>query len=286
MPEQWKRLPADDAAGKASADTVEVEIGNVTIPSWANSIKALHVHLMYLALTTEEPVSGYVRLANDKNTLDPLNLPLPLVQILTGAIGTHIVLPITYPVHHDVTPSDILRAYAAFDAATTGIHTLQAYLLFSSDKAPYNLKSQKSAFVAASTTANTLSGTVTTLSTIVDRSKELLGFWTYFMAAAGITAAQTAGGYIHVNSDLAGWLEQRIPTNVLPSGLSTQITPLSKPVVCLPPSVLAEFDGVSKLPFPKPFPLGDKKIDFKFENRMDGTNTDAPSGRYGLVWTE
>lgn len=281
---KWMRLPDADAAGKASADTTEVEIGNLTVPNWAKSILSMHVHLTYLRLTTDEEVAGYVRVHNDENTIDPLNFPLPVVQTLTGAIGTHIVFPITYPAIHAVTPNDILRVSAALDAATTGVHTLQAYMLLSSKSAPFNLKAQKSAVVAASTTANTVAGAAT-LSTIANRTNGVLGFWNYIVAAGGITVDETVGGYITVKSSADGWQEQRIPTPQLASGLSTQITPITAPMICSVKELLDRFDFVSKTPFPEIFPLT-KKEDFNITNLMDGTNTAAPSMRYGMFWKE
>lgn len=283
---QWKRLPDDDAAGKASSDTTEVEVGNVTVPEWARSIKALHIHPILLAVDTDLEVSGYVRIHNDGNTIDPLNFPLPIAQVLTGALGAHFTLPITVPCEHSVTKNDTLRVSLALDAATTAVHTYQVYIAFSSQGAQFNLKADKSAVISASTTANTLSGTVTTINTIVDRSSEMLGVWTYFTSGGGITAAQTVGGYITVDSDAQGWIKQRIPTNIMPSGISTQIPEFTKPMFAVDSALKPLLDGVSYIPWLERFGLGQKKIAFKFENRMDGTNTNAPTGRYGLIWKE
>jgi hypothetical protein len=282
---QWKRLPDNDAAGKASSDTTEVEIGNLTVPEWARSIIAVHIHPILLALTSDEEVSGYFRLVNDENTLDPLNFPLPIAQTLTGTTGTHFTFPVTVPCFHDITKNDTLRVYMALDAATTGAHTYQAYVLLSSRAAPFQMKADKSDVVSASTSANTKSGTVTTINTITDRTSEILGVWNYFVSAGGITAGQTVGGYIIVESDLAGWLTQRIPTNIMPSGLSTVIQELTQPVISVPPLLRPYIDGLHYVPWIEPFRTTGKQ-GFKFENIMDGTNTNAPKGRYGLIWKE
>lgn len=281
---KWLRLPDADAAGTNSNDTTEVQIGTgLTIPDWARSIRYAHTHIIYLAETTAEEVAGYFRLVNDKNTLDPLNFPLPLITQITGALGTHVVEDmVTAYCEHEITPNDVLRAYAALDAATTGVHTIQVYLGLSSQDAKINLKSQKSAVVAGSATANAES-TTTTIQTIADRTKEVIGMWNYFVS--DITAAQTMGGYVKMKSSVAGWQEQRIPTNTVPSGLSTQITPLTKPVICTLEEWMHKYQGYHVLPWFDRFPTKTRQS-FDFSVYMDGTNTNAPNGRYGLMWLE
>lgn len=281
---KWLRLPALHAAGTNTSDTTEVQIGTgLTVPNWAQSIRALAAHLVLLAATTTETVAGYIRLTNDNNTIDPMNFPLPLVTFLSGAIGPHNVLDhITCPAIHDVTPNDIVHAYTALDAATTGVHTIQAYILFSSHKAPFNVQAQKSAVIAGSQTANTEAGSAT-LETIANKVSAILGIWNYMYAYP--TAAQTCGGYVKVASAAEGWQEQLIPTNMIPSGLSTQVTPITRPLFCATEEILKELSGYEKLPFPDPFPIKTRE-GFVFTNYMDGTNTVAPAGRYGLIWKE
>lgn len=277
------RLPTANAAGTNSSDATEVQIGTgLTVPDWARSVRALHAHVTYLILTTKENVCGYIRLQNDNNTLDPMNFPLPLVTALTGAIGTHVVEDmVTVPCFHDVTPNDTVRAYAAFDNTTTGVHTLQAYVCFSSDSAPMQLHAQKSAVIAGSATANTEAGAAT-ISTLADKTSALLGMWHYFTAYP--TVDQTLGGYTKIESAVKDWQKQEIPTNMIPSGLSTQVTPLTKPVWCVIEELRKELSGYATLPF-QVFPVKGKQ-DFNFSNYMDGTNTVAPAGRYGLIWRE
>jgi hypothetical protein len=287
MPWQTLRLPDKDAAGTAenATSTTETQIGTgLTVPDWAHSITHITFKTIALALTTKELINGYFRITNDKNTIDPLNFPMPQAVCLTGAIGTHISpLEITFPCYHDVDPTDIVRVYFAEDADLAGLHTHQAYLTFSSEKAPINMKCEKSAVIAGSATANTRDGAAT-INTIADRTKAILGFWNSLMTYP--TAAQTFGGYIRVKSSVLGWLEQIMPTSQLGSGLSTQITPLSMPSVMLPKDLLAECDAVYKRLFPREFPMKNTRTGFDFENWMDGTNTVAPSGRYGLIYRE
>lgn len=191
--------------------------------------------------------------------------------------------PTTYPCDHNVERNDTIRLYAGLDGATTGVHTIQGYLLFSSHPAPYNLKAQKSAVIAGSTSANTEAGSAT-LSTIAGRTSALLGFWNYIIDATP-TAAQTVGGYMKIASAVDGWQEQLIPTNIQASGLGTDIASDTMPLVCAIPELLARFSGLSRLDWLEPFPVTTKQ-DFVFSNYMDGTNTVAPLGRYGMIWRE
>lgn len=281
---QWRRLPDADAAGTNTNDTTEVQIGTgLTVPTWARSIKAVHMHSILLALTTDEDVSGYFRLANDQGTIDPLNFPLPVITELAGAQGGHLHFPMTIPCEHSVTPNDILRVYAALDSTSTGVHTLQAYILFSSSGPRFEMKAQKSAVVAASTTANTEAGAAT-IQTIAKKTRELLGVW-YYVNMTGVTAAQTVGGYVVLKSNAAGWLTQQFPTNLIPSGLGTDIPVITKPMFAVPPQLREYLDGAGYIPFETPFPVGGRES-FNFTNFMDGTNTNAPLLRYGLIWRE
>lgn len=280
---KWMRLPTADAAGQASNDTTEVQIGSgITVPDWVKSVRALHYHVVALVLTTKQTIAGYIRLQDDSNVLDPLNFPLPLCTVLTGAIGTHIFEDqVTVPCPHNLPPNDTVRAYAAFDEATTGVHTLQAYIALSSHPAPIQLHAQKSAVIAASATANTKAGAAT-LSTLADKTSELLGIWNYIYAYP--TVDQTCGGYITVESAVKDWQKLEIPTNMIPSGLSTQVTPLTKPIMAVAPDLVSMLSGFTVLPL-DPHPVKGKQ-DFNFANFMDGTNTVAPAGRYGIIWKE
>jgi len=284
---QWKRLPDADADLTNSADTTETQIGaGIKVPNWARSIKAVRILHRLVTLTTDEEVAGYLRLNNDEETIDPLYLPLPIAQCLTGALGTHHGYePIVFPLELAVTPNDIVRAYSAYDAATTGVHTMVAYLLFSSNPARFHLHAQKSAVQTQSTSSVTKAAAVATIATIAGKVSGLLGIWGYLVAGGGITAAQSVTGYVKILSDAAGWLEQNIPLNIQPSGLGTQISPNTKPVVAVHRDLLAEFDlqGVTKLPWPDIFPVSVPE-NFNFYGVMDGGNTAAPTGRFGLIW--
>jgi hypothetical protein len=287
---QWIRLPDKDVASTASNDTTETQIGTgFQIPPWAKSIKAIRIAHTLLALTTNESVSGYLRLNNDGNDLEPFYLPLPLAQTLTGAIGTHMYEPIVYPTEIPVTVSDYIRAYCAYDKATTGVHTMTAYALLTDQAAKFTMHAQKSALQTLSTTEVTMP-TVQTINTIANKTSGILGMWGYHYPDGGITAAQTATGYMLVRSNAQNWIDQRIPLNLYGSGLSTQITAPSKPVFASTPfwdTNTYEFSGITKLAFPSEFPIPkNAQIGFDFYGLMDGVNTSAPKARYGLMWHE
>lgn len=288
---KWLRLPANDAALTASADTVETQIGTgITVPDWAHSIKALRICHTLLALTTDEEVCGYIHLYNDNNTLEPLYFPLPIAQALTGALGIHNGYePIIMPIEAPVTPNDVVRAACAYDAATTGAHTMTAYVLFSSQSPRFHLHSQTAAIQTESTTSVTAATTPTNISTIAGKTNAILGAWGYVVAAGGITAAQSCTGYVHIKSSSLGWQEQEMPLNIQPSGLSTQITPATKPVMMLHKSIYQDVlpQGVTLEPFLEEFGLPSQAVTvFSFVGYMDGTNTAAPTMRFGLVWKE
>jgi len=277
------RLPANNAAGTATNDTTEVQIGaGLSVPDWARSIRSLHYHLITLAITTKESIGGYIRLVDDKNTLDPLNFPLPISTGLGTTIQNSSIDSITVPCDHNVAENDTIRAYAALDEISTGVHTIQAYIGFSSHPASFQMKSQKSAVIAASAVANTEAGTAT-LSTIAERTSAILGFWNEFHTYP--TAAQTMGGYMKIASSAKDWQEQLIPTNMLPSGLGADLEPAACPMFAVPTSLGQRMNAVNWVEFPEEFPLKTKQ-DFVCTNYMDGTNTVAPAGRYGIIWRE
>jgi len=289
MPSQWRRIPKDDGAVTNSADTTETQIGvGITVPSWAKSIKAIRICHTLITLTTDEEIAGYIRIYNDNNTLEPLYLPLPIAQCLTGALGTHIGYePIVVPLEASVTPNDTLRLACAYDAATTGVHTMHGYVLFSTLPAKFQMHAQKSAVQTQSTTSVTAAATPADIETIAGKVSGILGAWGYVVAGGGITAAQSVTGYVKIKCGALGWLEQEMPLNIQPSGLGTQITPNTKPVLMIHKSLIEDFpiSGATILPFPEIFNLETRQT-FTFVGYMDGTNTAAPTARFGLIWKE
>lgn len=291
---QWVRLPDNDAGGTNSSDTTEVAIGSIRVPEWAKGLIAAHIHITALALTTAtattELINGYFRLYNDKNTIDPLNLPLPMSVCLTGAIGTHNgPLTLTLPAFSKLEKNDTLRAAMAFDGTTTGVHTSQIYLLLSSEDAPFQLHADKTTVITSNTTANAASAANYTINTVAGRTNGILGAWGTLIAMP--TAAQTVSGYAKISSKSSGWVDQQIPLPTQPSGLSTQITPFTQPVWCTVPELVHNdrwgqlASQVTYLPWPAIFPTTAAET-YNVRTYMDGTNTQAPIGRVGLIWKE
>lgn len=293
--QQWIRLPDADAAGTNSNDTTEVQVGNVRVPEWAKSLVAAHLHITALAVTTAantpaEQLCGYFRLYNDQNTIDPLNWPLPEAVALTGAIATHIgPLNITVPAFSKLTKNDTLRMAAAFDDATTGVHTFQGYVLLSSKDVPYQLHADKTGVITSNTTANAQSAANYTINTIAGKTNGVLGLWGSLIAMP--TAAQTVSGYAKVSSKALGWVDQQLPLPVQGSGLSTQITPFIKPTAAVIPELSWHpqygklLSNFSEYPWPEVFPTTAAET-YNVRTWMDGTNTVAPIGRVGLIWKE
>jgi len=191
-------------------------------------------------------------------------------------------LCISVPCFSRIKPKDTLRVYVAWDAATTGVHTLAAYLLLSDQDVPYQMHSEKSAATGAGQTAGTLT-TGVDISTVEGKCRQVLGFGASFLVYP--TAAETFGGHINVESDEDRWVTQTMPFGMAGSGLSTQITPFTLPNFMLPLDLKPWFDQVIYSAFPNPFPLeGTGK--FTFKNTPIADQTVAGTGRYFLYYTD
>lgn len=283
---QWVRIPLKDAAGTATTDTTEVQIGgDYAIPTWAKGLWAAHFQLNPLALTDKEEISGYFRIIDGNESLKPLNLPIPINAVLTGAIGTHIApLGITLPCMHSIEPNDTLAAYMALDAATTGAHVAALELLLSSIAPPLNMHVEKSAATAFGQTAGTLT-TAVDIKTVARKTAAIIGAMSTFLVYP--TAAETFAGHMKIESDEEGWLTQRLPTPTLGSGLSTQITPYTLPVVSLPIDLKPWINQAMYVPWLEEYPVaGNGKATFSFQNTPIQNQTVAGAGRYFLAWRE
>lgn len=288
MTSKWSRIPANDAAETANADATETQLGTgINIPSWAKSVKAIKYQVKPMVLTTDEEVAGYVRLYNDNGTIEPLYLPLNIMQTLTGAIGTHITEAICMPLEVEVTGNDTLRAAMALDAAVTGAHTYSAEVLFSSEKARFKLHSDRTTVQALQTTSDTPAATAVSINTVSGKISAVVGAWGYMVAAGGITAGQSCLGRVKIKSAAKNWMEYELGLNLQASGLSTQIGTFTKPVIAVHKSLISEYpiSGMTVVPFGEPLMLAEKQ-QFDFVGAMEGINTAAPAGRYGLMYIE
>jgi len=280
----WIRLPLAEGAPTATADTTETQIGTgYTVPTWAKSVKWVSYELIYAALTTQEDCAGYLRIKDDANQIEPFYLPLPVAGSLATAAGTHFAKGISMPVELPLTAEDTLRAYVNLDSATTGVPEIACYMLITDQSPKYREHSVMSTLQTASTTQATAAagGTLTTLAR---KCKNLHAIGGYVSIGAGDTAAQTQGGYIKISSQIPGWVDQRIKTNYIPSGLGTDVDGVTKPFLCCGVDKLPYVEGFYKSLWPG-FPVQGRN-DFTIVSYMDDTNTVAPTYRVFLYFHE
>lgn len=292
---KWKRMVSLLTAGQAAADTTETQIGTgIAVPTWAKSILQAVMTVEYEALTTAENVSGYFRVYDDSNVIDPLNFPLPTVgaQIAAAEAG-HLGFPVSVPILQNVEPNNTIRVAAAFDVATTGVHKFDCALLFSDQPVGVRLHAQKSALQAMQD--DLTESTAVDISTLantgqVKKTSALLGIWAYALSTGTMTAAETTHAIMKVKSPLAGFQEQEMPLNVEPSSLGADSFCITMPVVFLPlKSPLAElFDGFHKRCLGHSDIPVDGKETFTF-SAYHGLDPNAGTDcqfRAGLIWRE
>jgi len=278
---QWQRIPPNETVETATADTTETQLGTgLSIPSWANSIKAIMYSLRYAVLTTDEYVSGYLRLKDDSNLIEPFYLPLPVASSLAAAAGTHQAQQISLPIELPLKPEDTLRAYVALDMATTGVHEIDCNVLLSSESPAYREHTVMTAATAGATTP--VASAAVTLTTLAGKCTENIGWLGY--VSDTLTAAQSPGGYFKISASIPGWIDQRLRTNDLPSGLGTDIDSITKPFMYGEPIRVAKSDGLLKGIWPG-FPVHGRN-DFSTIYYPADTNTDAGVTRLFLNFKE
>lgn len=282
------RIIKDKTAAQVSADVTETEVGSgVAVPNWAHFLLYGIVTLQTLALTSGEAVSGYVKILNDENTIEPLNMPLPVHSAsVAGAVGSHLAEQVMFPILQPVTPTDIVRAKFAFDAATTGVHLVDVDLMFLSAK-PTTLEkihAQKCAFTPMGVAL--ADGTAVDIETIAKKTRDLIGIWAYMVAAGTEVAGEGLGGHLTVESTLKDWQKQQLRLNMIGSGLGTSFVSQTKPVVYGIKELLDLFDGVSKRPLPS-INIGQRQaFTFTPYNDRDVGDAIVPTFRAALIWNE
>lgn len=279
---QWQRVIADGTAGTASDDTTEKEIGSLTVPEWARSIIQALALVHTTTATTTEDISGYFRIANDQNTIDPLNFPLTPAQMLVEG-QLHPIIA-SYPVLNNVVKNDTVRMYAAFDSAMTVDDTFDGYVLFSSNPSPIHLHSQKCAVTQGSD--DLTAGTPVTISTIAGKTRQLLGIGGYVVAKTGLLTVESLLGHVIVESDAVGWLKQDLQIGDIAGNL-TNHHPMIHPVFYVHDSIKPYFDGQFLRKWLEPFPVS-TKMDFTFTyyNDRDPNVGVDPVMRCFLLWQE
>jgi hypothetical protein len=110
---------AQVSAATASGDTTKTLIDTITVTAKAKRIIGLWCTAVGAAtLTTGEAATGIFELESSDLSLQPLQLPLDIVDILTsGAIGFS---PRIFPVNIPVAGQERISGYVTMDQAQTG----------------------------------------------------------------------------------------------------------------------------------------------------------------------
>jgi len=220
--------------------------------------------------------------ANDENTIDPLNWPLTPSQMITE--GPLPAINAAYPILSNVTKNDTVRVYAAMDSAMTVDDALDAYLLFSDRPIGTQIHSQKCACTAGSDALT--AGTAVTINTIAGKTRELLGIGGYVFASSAMTIVESLLGHVTVESDAVGWLKQDLQIGHLHGGLTNNDQTLY-PVFYVVDALKPWFDGVLLRKWPEPFAVRTKMgFTFTYYNDRDIADTLDPKFRAFLIWRE
>lgn len=293
MVEQWRRFVADGTADTNSADTTEtaVNTAGLTVPDWAKSIIQAVFDLGDITQTAAESISGFLRIYNDNNTIDPLYFPLPVIPAnLAAAAAGQMHFPVTVPVLQNVDKNDVIRMASAFDLATTGVHVIGGHLLLSSDEVPVRIHARTMASTAIGD-ALAQSAKVD-IETLAGKTSALLGIWGYQNVGGTMVAAESTQPYGRVESSLPGWLEQRLPLNHINACLGADSYAITKPVLYYykENGIQLEdyFDGFHKRILGKrPFPVtGRQAFSCSAQHTRDPDDTIDAIFRLGLIWKE
>lgn len=103
----------------ASGDTVKTIIDTLTIPAGAKGIVGCipEGHLA-ATITSGEVISGKLELESDDVNLQPCQLPIPSISVLTS--GTTSLAPYMYPLTVPVKGGERVKGYITMDMAQTG----------------------------------------------------------------------------------------------------------------------------------------------------------------------
>jgi len=103
----------------ASGDTTKTIVDTLQVPQGAKRIIGIWQYgLAAATLTTGESVSGVMEYESSDINLVPLQLPLPMVDILTS--GAAAINPFIFPVDIPVHGGERIAGYVTMDMAQTG----------------------------------------------------------------------------------------------------------------------------------------------------------------------
>jgi len=289
--DKWVRIVANGTADTGSNDTTETQVGaGVSVPTWAKSAIQGVFALGDLTQTTAESVSGYARVYNDNGTIEPLYMPLPVIGAsLAGAAAGQLHFPTSFPILQNVEPNDYLRLGAAFDIATTGVHLLGGYVLFSDKPVSGRIHCQKMAYTAIPDDISESS--VVDIKTLAGKTSKLLGILGYAVIGGTAIAAESGDSYLRVKSDAAGWQEQQLALNHENASLGADSYQITQPVSYVYKDVWGiqdYFDGFHKRVLGmSAFPVKDiETFKFSAHNTRDVGDTMDRGFRGFLLWQE
>jgi len=117
----------------ASADTVEKNIGTITLNATAKRIIGVWVNILGGAgVTTLQNVSGVLRLDSPDCRISPMTLPTSITPVLTSS--TTSFEPRIIPVNIPVAAQARITGYVTLDLATTIHNTCRFGLLYEGDE--------------------------------------------------------------------------------------------------------------------------------------------------------
>lgn len=103
----------------ATGDTTKTAIGDLTVPKGAKRIKGIGGYAVAAAtITTGEQASGILELESPDLALNPMQLPLDIVGVLTS--GAFSLKPTIYPVDIPVGGLEKITGSMTMDVAQTG----------------------------------------------------------------------------------------------------------------------------------------------------------------------
>lgn len=290
MVSQWKRIIANATAAQNSADTTVTQIGSgIVKPSWAKSVLQAIVNLGTITMTTAEDISGYFKVWDDSNIIDPLYYPLPVIPAnLAGAAAGQMNFPVSVPVMQNIPDDDTVKISFAFDAATTGVHVVDGFLLFSDKQVPLRLHAQT---MAATAVGDALAESAeVTIDTSSGKTSALLGIWGYSNIGGTAVAAEGTEVYARIKANLVGWQENQIALNVHNASLGNDSYSITQPVVYnyLDNGLERFFDGFHRRILGDTlFPVSGKQtFTVSAHNARDVNDNIDSIFRIGLIWKE
>jgi hypothetical protein len=103
----------------ASGDTTETEIGSLVTPKAASWLHGVYAYgIAGAAITTAEAPTGIVSLESRDYNLQPIEIPLDLIVVLTS--GAAAINPKLYLIRQPALELSTITGYVTMDMAQTG----------------------------------------------------------------------------------------------------------------------------------------------------------------------